>query len=120
MCLRSLTEDQILGEIIELSTLCQLDTKLRVDGAAVLAMDVLGPDVADLGEPVLGEQLGDLGDQGDAFSHSFDLDSAMLLEDELAQEQPLVEPRVAADSEDVGLVELGVFFIHCSSTSLTI
>ena len=116
----SLTENDVFGEFIELGTLAQLDAELGVNGTTVLALDVLGPDVADLGEPVLGEQLGDLSNKGNALTHAFDLNAAMLFEDELAQKQPLVESRVAADPKDVCLIEFGVFLIHCASTCLSI
>lgn len=113
---RSIAEFDVLGELIELCTLGKLDDELGVDGFAVFALHIFRGDGGEVGKPVLGEELGDLGDKGNAFAHAFDLDGGMLFEDELAQEQPLVEPRVAPDSEHVGFIEFGVLPVHLYST----
>ena len=112
-----MAKDKVFGKIIELGTFGQLDAKLRIDATTVLTMNIFRPNVGELHKSILDEKLGDLGDKRNTFSHTFDLDSTMLLEDELAQKQPLIEPRVTADSEYVCIVELGVFLIHVASTS---
>lgn len=84
------SEGQSLGEFIEVGGLLEQDGDLGVDFLASFAFDVLFPDVLDGRVAVLGQNLGELECEGDALSHALDLHGAVLFEDQLRQEKPLV------------------------------
>ena len=99
-------EGESLGELVEVGSLVEEDGDLGVNFLSAFSLDVLFLDVLDGGITVLGEDLGSLEGEGDALTHGFDLDVAVLLDHQLGEEKPLVESRVAPNSVDVVFVEL--------------
>jgi hypothetical protein len=60
------------------------------------------------GIAVLGKDLRELEGKRDALAHAFDLDFAVLFDDELGKEEALVESAGLADSVDLVFVEFGL------------
>ena len=104
---------EALCQLVELRRFGESDGDLGVDFPPALALDVLLPDGLDARVVVLGEDLRELEGEGDAFAHGFELHGAVLLEDQLGEEDALVDPRAAPDAVDVVLVELvGLLLLH--------
>lgn len=106
------SEFETLSEFVELGGLVQHDSQLRVDASGSLSFQVAGVNRADGGQAILLQNLWELGNQGDWFTHTLNLDASMLFEDQLGQEDTLVESWVSSDSVNVGGVELGAFGGH--------
>lgn len=107
---KSLTEHDILSHRIEFCTLGQLDSEFGVDASAVFSVHILGSELDQCCETIFLEDLRDLGDKRNAFSHSFNLDGTMLFDDKFAQKQSFVHLGSFADSVDIGFIELWSFF----------
>ncbi len=64
-------EDDVLGEFVKLGGLAELGDQFGVDGFAF--SDVFSGVAGDCDEAVLGEDLSELGDEGDGLADSLDL-----------------------------------------------
>ena len=95
-----------LGELIELRSLPEHDTDLGINLPPSLTLNVLLPDALDGRIAVLRQDLRELESEGDALPHALNLHAAVLLEDQLRQEETLVQSRTATHAVDVGFVEL--------------
>lgn len=98
---RRSSEDDVLGKFVKLAGFVELGDELGVDGLALA--DVLGGVVVDVDQSVLGEDLGQLGNQRDGLSDSLNLYGAVLLDNDLGEEQRLGQSGVSSHSIDVGV-----------------
>ncbi len=105
-------KDKSFGEFVEISRFFQGDDKLGVDGFSVSSFNVLWSDVLNGGQTVLDEDLSELADKWDAFSHTFNLSRPMLFDDKLGKEQSLIQSCISSDSENVSFVELWALGSH--------
>ena len=105
-------EDESFGKLIEVSRLFQGDDEFWVNGFSVSSFNVFGSYVWDGGQTVFSEDLGELADKWDAFSHTFNLSRPMLFDDKFGKEQSLVQSCISSNSEDVGFVELRALITH--------
>lgn len=106
---RRSSEDDVLGEFVELAGFAELGNELGVDGLALA--DVLSGVVVDVDQSVLGEDLGQLGDERDGLPDALNLYGAVLLDNDLREEQRLGQSGVSSHSIDVG-VWLGSLSLH--------
>ena len=106
---RRSSEDDVLGEFVELAGFAELGNELGVDGLALA--DVLSGVVVDVDQSVLGEDLGQLGDERDGLPDALNLYGAVLLDNDLREEQRLGQSGVSSHSIDVG-VGLGSLSLH--------
>jgi hypothetical protein len=105
-------EDDVLGEFVEVGGFLEGDGHLGIDFLAALELDVLLADGLDDGQIVLDKNLSSLDNERNAFSHTLHIQMSMLLEDQLAQKQSLIEFRGFPDTVHVRLVELGTTAFH--------
>ena len=102
----------MIGKLIEVCRFCDFDDKLGVNSSGIVPLDLLRSDVLDRSETIFGKDLRELGDERDAHTHSFNLDSSVLLHNELAQEESFIETSAGSNSVNVGFVELVSFRGH--------
>lgn len=105
-------EGESFSEFFEVGRLIEGDGDLGINFLSALALDVLLTDGLDVGQAVLGEDLPEFADEGDALSHALDLDLAVLQEDQLRKEDALVQSGSPSHSIDLGFVELGGLSRH--------
>lgn len=74
-------QGEAFSQLVELCRFGERDGDLGVNFPPALALDILFTDGLDGRVVVLGEDLGELEGQGDAFSHGFQLHSPVLLQD---------------------------------------
>jgi hypothetical protein len=112
-------ELDVFGQFIEISALGESDDELGVDLLFVFEFNVFAGDGFDNSKSVFGEDLCELGNEGDGLTHAFDLDRAVFFHDEFTQEKTLIESAVFSDSVDVGfgssLVGLGHLMLNKKS-----
>lgn len=106
---RRSSEDDVLGEFVELVGLVELGDELGVDGLALA--DVVSGVAVDVDQSVLGEDLGQLGDQRDGLPNTLNLYRPVLLDNDLREEQRLRQPGIPSHSIDIG-VRLGTLSLH--------
>lgn len=106
---RRSSEDDVLGEFVELVGFVELGDELGVDGLALT--DVLSGVAVDVDQSVLGEDLGQLGNQRDGLPNTLNLYGPVLLDNDLREEQRLGQSGVSSHSIDVG-VGLGSLSLH--------
>ena len=98
-------ESDALGQLIEVCCFLEDDGDFGVDGLRISLVHVLLSDLVDDCVSVLGKNLGKFEDERNAFSHTLNLHTAVLFDDELGEEETLVELAGPAHSVHVGLVE---------------
>lgn len=98
-------ESDAFGQLIEICCFLEEDGDFGVDGLGISLVHVLFSDLVNDGVSVLREDLGKFEDQGNAFSHTLNLHTAVLFDDEFGEEEALVQSAGSAHSVHVGLVE---------------
>lgn len=99
-------EGESFSEFFEVCGLSEDDGDLGVDFPSALPLDVFLADGLNVGQPVLGEDLSEFEDEGNALSHALNLDLAVLQEDQLGKENALVQSGAPSYSIDFVFVEL--------------